>query len=132
MVSDGKTLRFIRRLMVETEIYGINDYKAEYIMLIGKLVSRDSVEINTSLRHLSWVITRHKSFFNTPDFVTLFSSVLDDYAQYFTGINAREWDVKGCEKEVAEKHLVSIARSLKRWGYSHPFWSGYKRRFYLI
>ena len=130
MVSDGKTLRFIRRLMVETEIYGINDYKAEYIMLIGKLVSRDSVEINTSLRHLSWVITKHKSFFNTPDFVTLFSSALDSYAQYFTR-NAREWDVKGCEKEVAEKYLVSVAKTMKRWGHPHPFWNGYRRKFFL-
>ena len=131
MVSDGKIHRSIRRLMTETEVFGIKEYKMEYTMLIGVLLSREAKEINDCFRHLSWVLIKHKPFFNVPEFITLISSVLDSYAQYFVDGNAREWDIEGCEKEVAEKHLVLISKTLKRWGHSHPFWDKYKKLYYL-
>lgn len=130
MISDGKIYRSIRRLLTEVEIYGVKEYKMEYIMLLGKLHSKDCKEINSCFRHLSWTLTKNKTFFNTSEFTTLISSVLDDYAQYYED-NAREWNIIGCEKEVAEKHLVLISKTMKRWGHPHPFWDKYKKRYYL-
>lgn len=131
MISDGKIHRSIRRLMIETEVFGIKEYKMEYAMLFGVLLSREAKEINDCFRHLSWVLTKHKSLFNTTEFITLIMSVLDSYVQYYTNGNAREWDIESCEKEVAEKHLVHISKTLKRWGHLHPFWDEYKKRYYL-
>ena len=131
MISDGKIHRSIRRLMIETEVFGIKEYKMEYALLFGVLLSREAKEINDCFRHLSWVLTKHKSLFNTPEFITLISSVLDSYAQYYVDGNAREWDIESCEKEVAEKHLVHISKTLKRWRHPHPFWNKYKKRYYL-
>lgn len=131
MISDGKIYRSIKRLLTEAEIYGIEEYKMEYTMLLGKLHSKDCKEINACFRHLSWVLTKNKTFFNTSEFNTLISSVLDSYAQYYVEGNAREWDIMGCEKEVAEKHLVLISKTMKRWGHPHPFWDKYKKKYYL-
>jgi hypothetical protein len=117
--------------MTQLELYGIDGLKAEYEALLTKMLTRSAKELNICFQHVSWVVQEKGDFFETSDLKTLLVSVLDSYAQYFVEFNQRSWDVAGCEKETAEKYLLDIAKTLERRGFTHVFWGGYKRRYYL-
>jgi len=131
LLADDKTYIAIRCLMTQLELYGIDGLKAEYEALLTKMLTRSAKELNICFQHVSWVVQEKGDFFETSDLKTLLVSVLDSYAQYFVEFNQRSWDVAGCEKETAEKYLLDIAKTLERRGFTHVFWGGYKRRYYL-
>jgi hypothetical protein len=59
-------------------------------------------------------------------------AILDSYAGYFVDNEHQvRWDICGCEKEIAEKCLMIIAKVLNEWGFVHPFWSNYNRKFFV-
>lgn len=131
MLSDDLIYRAVRSMMTQIELKGIESLKTEYGILLSILLSRDSKDINICFRHISWVIREYEVFFNTKDFNNILISILDSYTQYFVPSKQRRWDIPGCEKELAEYHLTSIAQTLSKRGNYHPFWSQYKRVYYL-
>lgn len=131
MLADDKVMRAIRSMILEIEINGIQTLRPEYEALLGMILTRNTKSVNVCLQHISWAIKEYKEFFNTDNFNSLLISILDSYAQFFISGNSRSWDVLGCEKEEAEKHLCSIASTLSSRNLSNPFWSNYKKRYYL-
>lgn len=132
MISDDEMYRAIRRMMTETEIGGIESLSTEYKALLSCLLSKESAYVNYLFLHLSWVIKEHKDFFRQQEFVTLFIAILDSYQKYFIELDQQErWNIRGCEKEIAEKCLIEISKVLTEWGYKHPFWSAYKKKFFV-
>lgn len=132
MISDDMVYRAIRCMMTQTEIFGINTLETEYELILGKILSRDSKDVNICFQHISWVIKEYEDFFSKQRFNELFTSILDSYAQYFVPNNQRTWDLRGCEKEIAEKYLMKIAQILANHNHSHPFWGMYKKKYYLV
>lgn len=132
MLADDKVMRAIRGMMLEIEINGIQTLRPEYEALLGMILTRNTKSVNTCLQHVSWAIKEYEEFFNTENFNLLLMSILDSYAQYFVPNNSRSWDVLGCEKEEAEKHLCRIASILSSRNYPHSFWSSYKKRYYFL
>lgn len=132
LIADDKLYGAIRRLMVESEIFGINRYRVEYGQIIGKILSKECNELGVCFQHVSWAMGVYKSFFNIEEFKDLFQAILEVYKPYFdlTKGEPRQWNLIGCQKEVAEKALVSINKILVRWGRGDMFWSNYKRIFY--
>lgn len=132
LIADDEMYRAIRRIMIEVELYGIDNYKSEYEQLIGRIISKDSNELDTLFRHVSWAINYYESFFNRESFKKLFKAVINVYQSFFDTTNGdlQAWNLIGCQKEVAEKALVSINMTLVRWGHGDMFWSNYKRVFY--
>lgn len=132
MISDDETYRAIRRMMTETEIGGIESLSTEYKALVSCLLSKESAYVNYLFLHLSWVIKDHKDFFSQQEFVALFIAILDSYQKYFMELDKQDrWNIRGCEKEIAEKCLIEISKVLTEWGYKHPFWSAYKKKFFV-
>jgi len=131
LLADDKTYIAIRSMMTQADIKGIQTLQAEYEALLGKILTRSSKDVNMCLQHVAWAIKEYEDFFNTKDFAVLLQSILDSYAQYFVSENSRAWDVEGCEKEAAEKYLLSIAKTQKGRGYAHPFWDKYDGKYYL-
>ena len=133
LIADDEMYRAIRRIMNEVELYDIDKYRLEYEQLIGSIISKNSNELNTLFRHISWAINYYKSFFNGDSFKKLFKAVLNVYQPYFdiTDGAQKEWNLIGCQKEVAEKALVSISKTMESWGIYDDFWIKYKRVFYL-
>lgn len=131
MISDDKILRAIRSMMLEAKTNGIQKLGPEYKALLSAILARKSKDVNICFQHISWAIKEYEEFFNTDEFNSLLTSVLGSYAQYFVLGNSRPWDVLGCEKEEAEKHLCRIASILSSRNWPHPFWSTYKKRYYL-
>jgi len=130
MISDDEMYRAIRGMMIQTEMRGLESLTAEYKALVICLLAKGSTSINHLFLHLSWVMKEHKEFFDQSEFVTLFKAILDSYAGYFVEDERQEqWDIRGCEKETAERCLVKIAMVLNDWGYKHPFWLNHKRKF---
>lgn len=129
MLADDQIYRAIRSMMTETELAGIQNLAAEYETLFSIMLTRDSKEIGICFQHVSWAVKEYEDFFNTKAFNTLLLSVLDSYVPYFVDKGSRSWDILGCEKEKAEHHLVSLARTLAKRGCSHTFWESYKKRF---
>lgn len=132
LIADDKLYRAIRRLMVESEIYGINRYRMEYGQIIGKILSKGCNELGVCFQHVSWAMSVYKRFFNTKEFKDLFQAILEVYKPYFDSTKGepRSWSLIGCQKEVAEKSLISINKTLVKWGRGDMFWSNYKRVFY--
>jgi len=132
LIADDKLYRAIRRLMVETELYGMDRYRVEYRLILGKLLTKDGNELGICFQHIAWAINVYKKFFNTEEFKELFQAILGVYEPYFAlaGGEPQTWDLIGCQKEVAEKALVSIHKTLVKWGRGNSFWSNYKRVFY--
>ncbi len=132
LIADDEMYRAIRRVMNEVELYGIEKYRSEYEQLIGRMISKDSNELNSLFRHVSWAMKHYKSFFNDERFKKLFKAVLSIYRPYFDKANGNQqtWNLIGCQKEVAEKALVSISKTMVLWGEKDDFWCQYKRVFY--
>ena len=133
LIADDEMFRAIRRMMNEVELYDIDKYRLEYEQLIGRIISKNSNELNTLFRHISWAMNHYKSFFNGDSFKKLFKTVLNVYQPYFDTVDGatRAWNLIGCQKEVAEKALISISKTLERRGVKNNFWNHYKRVFYL-
>lgn len=132
MLADDQIYRAIRSMMVETELGGIQKLIPEYEALFSIMLTRDSKDIGICFQHVSWAVGEYEEFFNTEAFNTLLLSVLDSYVPFFVEKNSRSWDIMGCEKEKAERHLVSLAKTLAGRGSSHSFWESYKKRYFLL
>ena len=128
-IADDKIYIAIRAMMNQADIYGIEGLEPEYNALISTLLLRKSNYLNTCFRHLSWAVGHYRKFFSITSFRNMLVSVLDCYAEYFDG--HRQWDIEGCEKEVAEKSLMGIYRVLRMSGISHKFWDSYKKKYRL-
>ena len=131
MLADDQIYRAIRSMMIETELSGIHRLAPEYETLFSIMLTRDSKDTGICFQHVSWAVKEYEEFFNTDAFITLLLSVLDSYVPYFVEKGSRSWDSLGCEKETAEKHLVSLAKTLAKRGYPHSFWESYKKRYFL-
>ena len=131
LIADDEIYKAIRRIMTEMEWRDIDDFGQEYEQLLGRLISKNTKELGILFRHISWAIKHHKAFFNKPNFKKLLEVVLKVYQPCFDTVGEQEqWNLIGCQKEVAEKALVSIASTLESWGGKGEFWSHYKRVFY--
>lgn len=131
LIADDEIYDAIRKLMLESELYGLAKYKQEYEQLVGRLITKNSNELTYAFRHLSWMITAKKSFFDNEDFRELFEAVLKVYEPYFD-VSRKElvaWNLIGCQKEIAENCLVKIAKTLESEGITNEFWKMYKREF---
>lgn len=132
LIADDKLYRAIRRLMVESELFGIDHYRVEYGLILGKLLTQEGNELGICFQHIAWAMNAYKKFFNTKEFKELFHAILSIYKPYFDVSDGepQTWSLIGCQKEVAEKALLSINKTLIRWGCGDLFWSNYKRVFY--
>lgn len=128
LISDDDVYKAIRKMMTEAEIYGLDVFKLEYEQLLGRIIAKDTKELNILLRHISWAMNHYKSFFNNSDFIKLFETIMNIYIPYFDTAdgNQQTWNLIGCQKEVAEKALISISKTLEGWGINNDFWSKYK------
>lgn len=131
LLADDEIYRAVRRIMVETELYGIESKRQEYEQLIGRIIAKNTTELNTALRHVSWAMGHYKKMFDTEEFNELFKAVLSVYEPYFNSSDGEQlsWDIMGCQKETAEKSLTSIAKTLEERGYEDEFWGAYQRVF---
>lgn len=131
LLADDELYRAVRRIMVETEMYGIECKRQEYEQLIGRMIAKNTTELNTAFRHVSWAMGHYKKMFDTEEFNELFKAVLNVYEPYFNTSSGEQlaWDLMGCQKEIAEKSLTSIAKILEERGYKDEFWGGYQRAF---
>ena len=131
LIADDEIYRAIRKLMLETELFGLEKYRQEYEQMTGRLITKNSNELTYVFRHIAWFFSAKKSFFNTDDFKELFGAVLNVYKPYFDASqkDAPKWDLIGCQKEIAENCLVKIAQTLKSMGVENEFWGSYKRVF---
>ena len=131
LVADDQMYRAIRRLMVEAEINGLEKYRLEYEQIIGKIIAKDSTELGICFQHIAWIMAHRQKFFNTEDYKKLFKAILEVYKPYFEdkGDNIPEWNLLGCQKEIAEKSLITINKTLVKWGGRNLFWTKYKRKF---
>ena len=75
----------------------------------------------------------YSRFFDNEDFKRLFVAVLNIYEPYFTttGEEQQPWDLIGSQKEIAERCLTGISKTLETWGYKDDFWSKYKKVFFF-
>lgn len=132
LIADDEIYKSIRRIMIEVEWRNIDDFRQEYEQMMGRLISKNTKELGILFRHISWAIKHYNTFFNTPNFKKLLEAVLKVYQPYFNTVGEQEqWNLMGCQKEVAEKALVSIASTLKGWGIKDEFWNNYKKVFYI-
>ena len=133
LLADDEVYRAVRRIMVETELYGIESKRQEYEQLIGKLIAKNTTELNTAFRHVSWAMGHYKKMFDNEEFNELFKAVLHIYEPYFNTTDGEQlaWDLMGCQKEIAEKCLISIAKTLEESGYKDEFWGGYQGVFQI-
>lgn len=131
LLADDEIYRAVRRIMVETELYGIESKRQEYEQLIGRIIAKNTTELNTAFRHVSWAMGHYRKMFDTEEFNELFKAVLNVYEPYFNTSSGEQlaWDLMGCQKEIAEKSLTSIAKTLEERGYKDEFWGGYQRTF---
>ena len=131
LIADDQMYRAIRRLMVEVEINGLENYRLEYEQIIGKIIAKDSSELGTCFQHIAWIMSHRQKFFNTDDFKKLFKAILEVYRPYFEnkGDGTLEWKLLGCQKEIAEKSLLLMHQTLEKWGVKNKFWERYKRKF---
>lgn len=132
LIADDMVYRAIRRIMTEADLFGIKKYRLEYEQIMGRIISRNTNELGIALHHVSWAIKHYNKFFNVDDFKALLETMLKVYKPYFDiSENAdHPWDLKGCQKEVAEKALVQISNTLDSWGVKDEFWGNYKRVFH--
>ena len=129
LIADDEIYRAIKRIIVESRMNGIEHYRLEYEQIIGRIITKDSKELSVAFRHISSSIINNSGFFNTEDFQKLLDAVLKVYAPYFDTTKAVNWDLKGCQKEIAERSLVVIADTIKKWGKTDEFWNNYKKVF---
>ena len=131
LLADDEIYRAVRRIMVETELFGIGSKRHEYEQLIGRMIAKNTMELNTAFRHVSWAMEHYKIMFDNEEFNELFKAVLHVYEPYFNATDGEQlaWDLMGCQKEIAEKCLTSIAKTLEESGYKDEFWGGYQRVF---
>lgn len=131
LLADDEIYRAVRRIMVETELYGIESKRQEYEQLIGRIMAKNTTELNTAFRHVSWAMGYYKKMFDTEEFNELFKAVLNVYEPYFNASDGEQlaWDLMGCQKEIAEKSLTAIAKTLEERGYKDEFWGGYQKVF---
>lgn len=131
LIADDEIYKSVRRIMTETELYGIEKYRLEYEQLIGRIIAKETTELGIAFRHVSWAMKHYSRFFNTEDFKKLFIAVLKIYEPYFkvSVKEQRAWDLIGSQKEIAERCLMSISKTLESWGYYDAFWSKYKKVF---
>lgn len=134
LIADDEIYRAIRMLMLETELYGLEKYRQEYEQMAGRLITKNSNELSYVFRHLAWIFSAKRSFFNTDDFKELLVAVLNVYKPYFDASqkDIPKWDLIGCQKEIAENCLVKIAQTLKNMGVENEFWGNYKRVFKVV
>ncbi len=131
LLADDEIYRAVRRIMVETELYGIESKRQEYEQLIGRIIAKNTTELNTAFRHVSWAMGYYKKMFDTEEFNELFKAVLSVYEPYFNSSDGDplSWNIRGCQKEIAEKSLKAIAKTLEERGYRNEFWESYQRVF---
>lgn len=131
LIADDEIYKAVRRIMTETELFGIEKHRLEYEQLIGRIIAKETTELGIAFRHVSWAMKHYSRFFNTEDFKKLFVAVLKIYEPYFNnaGKGQKEWNLIGSQKEIAERCLVRIAKTLESWGYQDAFWCKYKRVF---
>lgn len=129
LISEDKIYRAIKRVVVEVEINGIQEYQVEYSQLLGKLITKNSKDLGVCFRHLAGAMTTHKKFFDSCEFRKLFDTVLRVYEPYYRDDSPEAWTLIGCQMEVAEKSLMIIAKNLAKWGVRDDFWLKYKKKF---
>lgn len=134
LIAEDEIYKAVRRIMVETELFGIEKYRLEYEQLIGRIIAKETTELGTAFRHVSWAMGHYSRFFNSDDFKKLFAAVLKVYEPYFStaGKEQKPWDLIGSQKEIAENCLVRIAKNLEAWGYENEFWKTYQRAFKVV
>lgn len=132
LIADDEMYKAIRKMMTEVDLYGLDIFKSEYEQILGRIIAKDSKELNILLRHISWAMNHYKAFFNNSDFIKLFKTILTTYQPYFNTADggSQTWNLIGCQKEVAEKALTSISKTLGDWGIKDDFWSTYKKVFH--
>lgn len=132
LIADDMVYRAIRRIMTEVDMVGIKKYRLEYEQILGRIITKNTNELGIALRHVSWAMKHYNKFFNTDDFKAIFETLLKVYKPYFDIYENEDypWNLKGCQKEVAEKALVQISKTLDSWGVKDEFWGHYKRVFY--
>ena len=97
----------------------------------GRIIIKDTKELNTLLRHIGWALNHQKALCNYNDFIKLLETVMTTYQPYFDNVNDDQqlWNLIGCQIEVAENALASISKTLEDRGIKNVFWNTYKKCF---
>lgn len=130
LLDDERSNKAISWLTNEVYYNGVKRYKYEYILVINKILSRDSRHLNSLFVHLGWSLSKYESEYDQTTFKPFIKSILDLYKRYFIGPKERNWDLEFAEKNVVERELCKIYNVYKSWGGNIRFWEKYTPRYY--
>ncbi len=130
LLDDKRAGKAITWMVEEVYKNGAKHYQYEYMLLVNKILSRQSKYLNSCFIHFGWVLTQYSDGFDRKQFKHLLKSVLEVYKDYFIGIRELDWDIEYAEKDVVEHELRKIYQVYESWGGYDRFWSTYIPRYY--
>ena len=130
LLDDERSGKAITWMVEEVYKNGAKSYQYEYMLLVNKILSRQSKYLNSCFIHFGWALTQYSDSFDRKQFKHLLKSVLEVYKDYFIGGRELDWDMEYAEKDVVESELRKIYRVYESWGGYDRFWSNYIPRYY--
>lgn len=130
LLDDERSGKAITWMVEEVYENGAKSYQYEYMLLVNKILSRQSKYLNSCFIHFGWALTQYSDSFDRKQFKHLLKSVLEVYKDYFIGGRELDWDMEYAEKDVVERELRKIYRVYESWGGYDRFWSNYIPRYY--
>ena len=130
LLDDEKTAKALSWLALEVYQNGAQRLQYEYSLLVNKLLSRNSSQLNNCFKHFGWALTSYSDGFNQEQFMPLLKSVLEVYKSYFVGGTEVDWNIDYAEKNVVEQELCKIYKVYKLWGGHMKFWDDYVPRYF--
>ena len=130
LLDDERAGKAITWLVEEVYKNGAKHFQYEYMLLVNKILSRQSKYLNSCFIHFGWALTQYSDSFDRKQFKPLLKSVLEVYKDYFTGGGELDWDIECAEKDVVERELCEFYQVYESWGGYDRFWSSYIPRYY--
>ena len=130
LLDDERAGKAITWLVEEVYKKGTKHFQYEYMLLVNKILSRQSKYLNSCFIHFGWALKQYSDSFDRKQFKHLLKSVLEVYKDYFIGGRELDWDIECAEKDVVESELRKIYRVYESWGGYDRFWSNYIPRYY--
>ena len=132
LIDDRKIGKAITWLVHDVYNSGPQHLQHEYMLLVNKLLSCQSMYSNSCFKHFGWAITQFEHDFDRALFKPLVKNLLESYKPFFSGKNELVWDVEYAEKNVVESVLRKVYQVYKSWGGNILFWENYIPRYYDV